>query len=135
MVWNNPNWGRLGLKSPRFHFFGISGSSKFIAYTNIQIYVTGSIFIVINFFLNARNNVLITINNYCKVQKMPIYGSTIPLRIELEVEIGCSVVGALVGEMRCVRVDVFAEWSGCSMVLRLVLVLRCAKVVVYVMGC
>ena len=36
------------------------------------------------------------------------------LRIELEVEIGCSVVGALVGgrcvgEFRCVRVYVFAE--------------------------
>ena len=57
--WNNPNWGRLGLKSLNLHFFAISGSSKFIAYTNIQIYVTGSIFIVIIFFfLNARNNVL-----------------------------------------------------------------------------
>ena len=45
--WINPNWGRLGLKSPKLHFFAISGSSKFIAYTNIQIYVTGSIFIII----------------------------------------------------------------------------------------
>ena len=57
--WNNPNWGRLGLKSPNLHFFAISGSSKFIAYTNIQIYVTGSIFIGFFFFFwNARNNVL-----------------------------------------------------------------------------
>ena len=28
----------------KVHFFDISGSSKFIAYTKIQIYVTGSIF-------------------------------------------------------------------------------------------
>ena len=62
------------------------------------------------------------------------------LRIELGVEIGCSVAGALVGgwcvrELGCVRVYVFAEWSGCSVVLCLVLVLRCVRVVVYVMGC
>ena len=59
--WNNSNWGRLGLKSSKLHFFAISGSAKFIAYTNIQIYVTGSIIIVIwFFFLNARNNVLLS---------------------------------------------------------------------------
>ena len=34
-------------KRTNLHFFAISGSSKFIAYTNIQIYVSGSIFIVI----------------------------------------------------------------------------------------
>ena len=39
------------------------------------------------------------------------------LRIELEDEIGCSIVGALVGgqcvgELGCVRMYVFAEWSG-----------------------
>ena len=57
--WNNPNWGRLGLKNPKLHVFAISGSSKFIAYTNIQIHVTHSIFIVIFFCcLNARNNVI-----------------------------------------------------------------------------
>ena len=39
-------------------FFAISGILKIIAYTNIQIYVTLSIFIVNWFFLNARNNVL-----------------------------------------------------------------------------
>ena len=55
-------------------------------------------------------------------------------------EIGCSVADALVGgwcvgELGCVRVYVFAEWSGCSVVLCLVLVLRCAGVVVYAMGC
>ena len=49
--WNNPNSGRLGLKLPKLHFFAISGSSKFIAYKNIQIYVTGSIFIELNFRL------------------------------------------------------------------------------------
>ena len=36
--WNNLNWGRLGLKSPKLYLFAISGSSKFIAYTNIQIH-------------------------------------------------------------------------------------------------
>ena len=56
------------------------------------------------------------------------------------VEIGCFVAGALVGgwcvgELVCMRVCVFAEWSGCSVVLCLVLVLRCARVVVYLMGC
>ena len=54
------------------------------------------------------------------------------LRIELGVEIGCSIAGALmggrcVGELWCVRVYVFAEWSGCSVVLCLVLVFRCAS--------
>ena len=44
------------------------------------------------------------------------------LMIVLGVEIGCSIVGALVGgrcvgELGCVRVFVFAEWSGCSVVL------------------
>ena len=48
--WNNPNWGRLGLKCPKLHFLAISGSSKIIAYTNIQIHVTRSIFIVNWFF-------------------------------------------------------------------------------------
>ena len=37
-----------------------------------------------------------------------------------------------VGEFGCVRVYVFAEWSGCSVLLCLVLVLRCVRVVVYV---
>ena len=58
--WNNPNWGRLSLKNSKLHFFTISGSSKFIAYTNIQIHVTHSI-ISVNWFFwggNARNNVL-----------------------------------------------------------------------------
>ena len=40
-----------------------------------------------------------------------------------------------VGELGCVMVYVFAEWSECSVVLCLVFVLRCARVVVYVMGC
>ena len=38
--WNNHNWGRLGLKSPKLYFFTISGSSKISADTNIQIHVT-----------------------------------------------------------------------------------------------
>ena len=70
--WNTPNWGRLGLKSPKLHFFAISGSSKFIAYTNIQIYFTGSIM--------HATMYSITVNNYWKIQKTLIYGSTIPLK-------------------------------------------------------
>ena len=51
------------------------------------------------------------------------------LRIELEVEIGCSTVGALVGcrcvgQLGCVGVYMFAVRSGFSIVLCLVLVLR-----------
>ena len=34
--WNNPNWGRLGLKNPKLHFCAISGSSKIIAYTTFR---------------------------------------------------------------------------------------------------
>ena len=41
--------GRAG-KVQNFTFFTISGSSKFIAYTNIQIHVTRSIFIINGFF-------------------------------------------------------------------------------------
>ena len=51
--WNNPNWGRLGLECPKLHFFAISGSSKIIPYTNIQIHVTRSIFIVNWFFFKC----------------------------------------------------------------------------------
>ena len=49
--WNNPNWCRLILKNPKLHFFAISGRSKFISYTNIQIHVTRSIFIVFFFLM------------------------------------------------------------------------------------
>ena len=58
--WNNPNWGRLSLKNSKLHFFAISGSSKFITCTNIQIHVTRPIIIVNWFFVvgNARNNIL-----------------------------------------------------------------------------
>ena len=79
--WNNPNWGRLGLKSRKLHFFAISGSLKFIAYTNIQIHVTGSIFILIWFFFKMLVTMSsIRLNNNWKVQKTPFYGSTIPLK-------------------------------------------------------
>ena len=36
--WNNPNWGRLGLKSEKLHFFAISGSSKFISHKHSNIW-------------------------------------------------------------------------------------------------
>ena len=37
--WNNPNSGRLGLKSPKFKFLPFLAVQKFIAYANIQIHV------------------------------------------------------------------------------------------------
>ena len=49
---------QVGPEKSKTSLFAISGSSKFIVYTNIRKYVTGSIFIVIWFFFNARNNVL-----------------------------------------------------------------------------
>ena len=56
---NNPNSSTLGLKSPKFnHIFSFLGAQKFIAYTNIQIHVTRSIFIENWCFLNAHNNIL-----------------------------------------------------------------------------
>ena len=62
------------------------------------------------------------------------------LRIELEVEIGCIALGELVGclcvwELGCMRVYVFAVWSGCPVVLCLVSVLTWVRVFAYVMGC
>ena len=48
--WNNPNWGRLGLKSLKLHFLSFLAAQKLVAHTNIQIHVTGSIFIVNVFF-------------------------------------------------------------------------------------
>ena len=54
---NNPNWARLGVKS-KTSLFWYFWQLKIIAYTNIQIHVMGSIFIVIWFFKNACNNVL-----------------------------------------------------------------------------
>ena len=81
--WNNPSWGRFCLKSPKkLHFFAISDSSKFIAYTDIQIHVAGSIFIVIWFFLTARNNVLYQNQEQLKLPKMLITESMIPLYLK-----------------------------------------------------
>ena len=79
-------------------------------------------------------------NCVCGVCVHSTHSTWCGLRIQLEVEIGCCVVGALVAarcvrEYGCVRVYVFAEWYGCSVVLRLVLVVRCVRVIVYVMGC
>ena len=67
--WNNPNWGRFPLKSPKLYFLAISGSSKFIAYTNIQVHVTCSIFIVIFFkMLVTMSSIRINHNwNYPKL--------------------------------------------------------------------
>ena len=78
--WNNPNWGRLGLKNPNLHFFAISGCSKFIAYTNVQIHVTCWMFIIIFFFLEILVMMSsIKINNNWNYQKMQILDDTIPL--------------------------------------------------------
>ena len=56
--WNNPNSRRLGLKSQKRNFLLFLAAPKFIAHTNIQIHVTGLIFIIHWFFLNAPNDVL-----------------------------------------------------------------------------
>ena len=82
--WDNPNSHRLGLKSPKFHFLPFLGAQKFIAYTNIQIHVTCSIFIV-NCFLFLEMLVSmssIRSNNNWNYQKMIITASTVPLRGE-----------------------------------------------------
>ena len=47
--WNNANSRRLGLKRSKFHFLPFLEVQKFIAYTNIQIHVTCSIFIIFFF--------------------------------------------------------------------------------------
>ena len=70
---NNPNWGRLGLKSPKLHFFAISESSKIISYTNIQIHVTRSIFIINWYvFLMLVTMSSIRINNNLNYQNLLI---------------------------------------------------------------
>ena len=71
--WNNPRSHWLGLKSPKFYFLPFLAVQKFITYTNIQIYVTGSIFNVNWFF----KKILVTmssiwINNNWNYQKMLI---------------------------------------------------------------
>ena len=81
--WNNPNWGRLGLKSQKLHFFAISGSSKIHRTQNIQIHVTGFIFIVNRFFLNASNNVLCQNKYQLKSPKTANYGRTVALSFKL----------------------------------------------------
>ena len=80
--WNNPNWGRLGLISPKLHFLGLSGSSKFTTYTNIQIHVTGSIFFVIWFFLILLTMSSIRINNNWNYKKTPKYLVNDPLEFK-----------------------------------------------------
>ena len=58
------NFKTFGLKGPKLHFSAISGSSKFIANTNIQIHVTCSIFIInIYFFEMLITMSSIRINN------------------------------------------------------------------------
>ena len=71
----------MGLTNPKLHFYGISGSSKFIVNINVQINVTRSIFIINRFlfFWNARNNILYQ-NQYQNYQKTANYRRTIPLR-------------------------------------------------------
>ena len=76
--WNNPNSLRLGLESPKFHFLAFLAAQKFIAHTNIHIHVTGSIFSVNWFFLNAPNNVLYQNQYQLKLLKktyLPPYGA------------------------------------------------------------
>ena len=78
--WNN--WGRLGLKNPKLHFFDISGSSKFIVNINVQINVTHSIFIRFRFFFIEMLVTMssITINNYWNYEQTANYRRTFPLR-------------------------------------------------------
>ena len=52
--WNNPNWGRLGLKSPKLHFLVFWQLKKFKYMSRAQF----SSELDFLFFLNARNNVL-----------------------------------------------------------------------------
>ena len=78
---NNPNWGRLGLKNSKLHFFDISRSSKFIVNINVQLNVTHSIFIINRFFFwNARNNVLYQNQEQLKLPKSANYRCTVPLK-------------------------------------------------------
>ena len=67
--WNNPNWGRLGLKSPKFQFFLFLTAQKFIANTNIQIHFTLSIFTAIFFVKMLVTMPSIRINDNWNYQK------------------------------------------------------------------
>ena len=51
---------QVGPEKSKFSFFAISGSSKIIAYTNIQIHVTRSILIVNWFFLKCSEQCLLS---------------------------------------------------------------------------
>ena len=73
------NSGRLGLKSPKFHFLPFLAAQKFIAHRNIQIHVTGLIFILNLYFLNARNNVLYQNQQQLKLPKYANYLQDDPL--------------------------------------------------------
>ena len=55
----------MGLKSPKFHFLPFLWAQKFIAYTNIQIHVTHSIFIIFLKMLVTMSSIRINNNwNY-----------------------------------------------------------------------
>ena len=66
----NPNSRRLVLKSPKFNFLPFLAAKKFIAHTNIQIHITGSILIVFLKMLVRMSS--IRINNNWNYQKMLI---------------------------------------------------------------
>ena len=76
--WNNPHSHRLGLKNTKISFFAISGSWKIYHTHDIQIHVTGHIFIII-FFWNAHNNVLYQNQYQLKLPKNANYHRTVPL--------------------------------------------------------
>ena len=69
---NNPYCGRLGLKSQNLHF------TKFIAYTNIEIHVTGSLFGIFFFMLVTTSSTTIT-NNW-NLKKSANYRRTVSLK-------------------------------------------------------
>ena len=78
--WNNPNSHRFCLKSWKSNIWPFLAAQNFIAHTNIQIHVTGSIFIVNWFFLMLVTMSSIRINNNWNYQKMLITETMIPLR-------------------------------------------------------
>ena len=108
--WNNRNSHRLGLKSLKLNFLPFLAAQKIIVHTNIQIHITGSIFIVNLYFFILVTMSSIRINNNWNYQKMLITESTIKK---------CSLLWPGASQWRIYYHRMWGQlWTTCSNVLK-----------------
>ena len=107
--WNNPNWGRLGLKNLELYLLTFLSARKFIAHTTIRLHVMGSN-LILNwfFFWNACTMSSITINSNWHYQKTANYDGMIPLNRSNNAKINESLLNILCSSL----VKMVSDWEN-----------------------